>query len=262
MDIRWNWHPILGLVLLTLSCIVNVIKGIEVPVQLPGLNLWRLEKNDTNPSARYYWRRKPDNTGFFTCAVNDPSVDGNVIAPFITTNPAKQITLRVTYTLNCCSSKLSIGVYVLLGSGEISAPSALSFKYISALKNTSSLNLSSRAQFTSAITIGMEGRTGLFIAFRDQGICGSLDSFHLSYIECPSSAGELMSFPPKTPAPNSTVSVRKVFGTCVPNADVQISQAANYMLCNANGSTKVNGGCHCKAGYESHFFTRCNGEYF
>ncbi|XP_065061315.1 ephrin type-A receptor 3-like [Rhopilema esculentum] len=205
-----------------------------------------------------HWRRKPDNTGFFTCAGNDPSVDGNVITPFVTTNPARQITLRVTYTLNCCGAKLSIGVYVFLGSGETSTPSAKSFKYISALKNTSSMTPFSRAQFTSAITIGMEGETGLFIAFRDQGICGSLDSFHLSYIECPSAAGELMSFPPKTPAPNSTVSVLEVLGTCVPNADVQISQAANYMSCYTNGSAKVNGGCHCIAGYENNFFTSCN----
>ena len=156
---------------------------------------------------------------------------------------------------------MSIGVYVLLGSGEISNPSAQSFKYISALKNTSSMNPSSRAQFTSAITIGMEGRTGLFIAFRDQGICGGLDSFQLSYIECPSTAGELMSFPLKTAAPNSTVSVRKVIGTCFPNAVVKISQAANFMFCYTNGSAKVNGGCHCIAGYENHFFTSCNGEY-
>ncbi|XP_065061006.1 ephrin type-B receptor 1-B-like isoform X3 [Rhopilema esculentum] len=258
MGIKWKWHPILGLVLLTLGCTVNLTKGIEVPVSLPELEQWRIVKNGTDPSVYNMWNLKADKTGFTACETSNGVIDGNVITPFIITNPAKEITLRVTYTLNCCSSKLSIGVYVLLGSGETSAPSALSFKYISALKNTSSMNPLSRAQFTSAITIGMEGRTGLFVAFRDQGICGSLDSFHLSYIECPSSAGELMSFPLRTAAPNSTVSVRKVLGTCFPNAVVQISQAAIYMFCYTNGSTKVNGGCHCKAGFENHFFTSCH----
>ncbi|XP_065060997.1 ephrin type-B receptor 1-B-like [Rhopilema esculentum] len=258
MDIKWNWHPILGLVLLTLSCIVNVTNGIEVPVSLTGLEHWRIVKNGTISSVRNNWKLKTDETGFTACELDNNVVDGYVITPFVITNPAKQITLRITYTLNCCLTKLSIGVYVLLGSGEISAPSAESFKYISALKNTTSMNPSSRVQFKSVFTIGMEGRTGLFIAFRDQGICGRLDSFQLSYIECPSSAGEFMSFPPKTPAPNSTVSVLKVIGTCAPNADVQISQATNYMFCYTNGSTKVNGGCRCIAGYENHSFTSCN----
>ena len=187
---------------------------------------------------------------------------------YISTSPAKEITIDVKYALRCCTSvkayKFSIGLYVLRTMSSISSadPSPMTepYTYVGELRNTSLLIGNTKTFFNSKMLVDMKNLTGLYVAFRDIGICGNVLSLSWHYYNCPRYAGEHMKFP-VTNAPTTSIGVTHVNGNCVANSQPKTIAGDNYMLCYTNGTAKVNGGCECKAGYENTSLSECKGKY-
>ena len=183
---------------------------------------------------------------------------------YISTSPAKEITIDVKYVLRCCTNdkvfKYSIGLYVLRAMGYAStnpSPMTQPYTYVGELRNTSLMIGLTRIYFTSQMRVDMENLTGLYIAFRDTGICGDVLSLSWHYYKCPRYAGEHMEFP-VTNAPTTRMEVTRVNGYCVANSQPKTNAGDNYMFCFANGTAKVKGGCECKAGFENTSLSECN----
>ena len=116
------------------------------------------------------------------------------------------------------------------------------------LTNHTVIKKDDKKDFTSTIAINTQGKKGVYIAFTGNGTCGGINKIRIWYIACPSAAGQLMNFP-KRPAPSSIEAVVSIQGKCVENSVAVSHVKDNVMMCYANGTAKINGGCECQAGY-------------
>ena len=201
-----------------------------------------------------------------TCDVSGGIVDSYFVMKYIPTEKATEITININYKLSCCTSqkifKFSFGLYVFLSSTElftIPDPNTLPYTYVGELKNTSVLQGATKVPFNSKIIVGMKGFGGLYIAFRDKGICGNIPFLTIHYYKCPDIGGEQMHFP-ETMAPNTSTAVLSVNGNCVAHSEPKTANKDNFLLCYQNGTAKVNGGCHCSAGYYNSSLSQCKGK--
>ena len=187
---------------------------------------------------------------------------------YIPTQQANEITININYQLTCCCCtpekifKFSIGLYVFLSSTELSTvpnPITSPYTYVGELRNTSVMQGSTKVPFSSQIIIGMKGFGGLYIAFRDQGICGNIQPLTIHYYKCPNIGGEQMQFI-ETIAPNTSTAVLTINGNCVAHSEPKTVKNDNFMLCYPNGTANVYGGCHCSAGYYNSSLSQCKGK--
>jgi len=102
----------------------------------------------------------------------------------------------------------------------------------------------------------MRNFRGIYIGFRDRGICGNIHSVAMHYYKCPQIGGEQMVFP-ATVAPNSSTSVLRNGGSCIPHSETDKADD-NFILCYTNGTAKFFGRCYCSAGYQSLSMSQCN----
>ena len=199
------------------------------------------------------------------CATDNKTVDSYLVFQYVMIEPANEIVVEVKYTLRTCpflntNCKYSLGLYVLKGDpGKDILPSPMENKYLFAgrLQNQSALSSQSK-DFVSSISIGMDGRKGLYLALRDTGICGIVKSLNVWYFACPSEAGLLLEFK-GSPAPNRTTSVLHVKGICVSNAVPVTRSEDNLMDCFPNGTARVHGGCQCDSGFVMTESKSCKG---
>ena len=192
-------------------------------------------------------------------------VDSYYVMQHISSAPAEEITITVGYKLKCCATGIlwdfSIGLYVLMSSTPLSPfpdPNTLPYLYVGELQNTSVMQGSNLVAFTSQKVVGMRNFRGIYIGFRDRGICGNIHSVALHYYKCPEVGGEKMWFP-ATAAPNSSTAVLRVSGNCVANSEAE-KVRGNFMLCYTNGTAKFYGKCYCSAGYQSLSMVQCSGK--
>ena len=139
-----------------------------------------------------------------TCDVsNGGIVDSYFVMKYIPTEKATEITININYKLSCCCCipqrifKFSFGLYVFMSSTELSTipdPNTLPYTYVGELRNTSVLQGTTRVSFNSKIIVGMKGFGGLYIAFRDKGICGNIQLLTIHYNKCPNTGGSKCSF--------------------------------------------------------------------
>ena len=140
---------------------------------------------------------------------------------------------------------------------NIPNPNSLSYAYIGELRNTSVMQGTSKMLFSSEKTVGMKGHGGLYIAFRDRGICGSVESVEVYYYTCPLRGGQ-MQFQ-ATVAPNSSTGVLRISGSCTDNSIPEAGEDNNFLLCYSNGTAIVYGKCHCSSGYQNLSLSSCRG---
>ncbi|XP_065060999.1 ephrin type-B receptor 1-B-like [Rhopilema esculentum] len=219
---------------------VQIEQGKSYPNTNKGKDNWVYGKGGEQPVA---------------CATDNKTVDSYLVFPYVMTEPANEIVVEVKYALKTCpfldtNCKYSLGLYALKTDyREDILPSPMENKYLFAgrLQNKSALS-SDFKDFASNISIGMDGKKGVFLALRDTGICGNVKSLNVWYFACPSEAGLLLEFN-GSPAPNRTTSVLHVKGMCVPNAVPVTRLEDNLMHCFPNGTARVYGGCQCDSGF-------------
>ena len=183
----------------------------------------------------------------------------------ISTAPAEEITITLGYKLKCCAPGIlwdfSISLYVLMSSTPLSPfpdPNTSPYLYVGELQNTSVMQGSNLVAFTSQKIVGMRDVSGIYIGFRDRGICGNIYSVAIHYYKCPEVGGEKMWFPAAA-APNSSTAVLRVGGNCVANSEPGKTDD-NFMLCYPNGTANFFGRCYCSAGYQNLSMSQCSGK--
>ena len=191
-------------------------------------------------------------------------VDSYYVMQHIRTAPAEEVTITLGYKLKCCAPSIlwdfSIGLYVLMSSTPLSQfpnPNTSPYLYVGELQNTSVMQGNNLVAFTSQKIVGMRNFSGIYIGFRDRGMCGNIHSVAIHYYKCPEVGGEKMWFP-ATVAPNSSTAVLRVGGNCVANSKSGNADD-NFMLCYPNGTAKFFGRCHCSAGYQNSSTSQCRG---
>ncbi len=109
--------------------------------------------------------------------------------------------------------------------------------------------MKSQQRFNRVIKLGMQGKSGIYLSFRDIGMCGEIFGVAVTYYKCPLVLGNLIKFQASI-APNSTTAKKLIAGECVANA-IPISTAKdNVMSCFADGTATFSGGCHCVKGFQ------------
>eukprot|EP00794_Sanderia_malayensis_P015257 gene15257-16832_t len=235
--------------------------GEYVPLQAPSLGTWSSVKNGT---ATVKWTISSPGR-IHVCSSEGDISDSYVTAPYIATHPAKEIKITLRYYLQDCNlfnSRCSygIGLYVKRMDSPYSSinPRNQQFHFAGFFTNTTSLPAyPAYTKFTSTINVEMEGRKGLYLSFRDRGICGAILGLNVNYTLCPTLSRDLVQFQ-ETPAPNSSVSVEQINGSCVNNAIPVPSSFDISMNCYSNGTAMFSGKCHCKKGHER-IGNNCNG---
>ncbi len=203
----------------------------------------------TYTSSSGYW---------FVCAYDGDIADSYLTLPYISTWPAAEIHINVTYGLKDCSISINpkncqfgIPLYVKQNNGALPGttnPVTTPFKKIGVFSNYTAMEESKFTKFNKVIKLGMEGKSGIYLSLRDIGICGEISGVAITYNKCPFS-GNLIKFP-ESPAPNSTTSEKLIAGECVANAISRTTANDNIMRCFANGTATFSGGCHCIKGFE------------
>ena len=192
-------------------------------------------------------------------------MDSLLVMVYISTAPANEITVNVTYKLACCETGISwqhsIGLYVLMSSTALSVipnPTTSPYAYVGELRNTSVMQGNIKLRFISQKTIGTKGYRGIYLGFRDRGIYGGIESVSIHYSMCSDSTTQLLMRIPTAVASNSSTTVVRINGACV--AHLGQGKGANVMLCGADGTAKVQGGCECSAGYQNISSSQCIGK--
>ena len=104
----------------------------------------------------------------------------------------------------------------------------------------------------------VEGYPYLYIAFRTQGFCGSVDAISIHYFKCEAVNKNLVSYP-ETFAPRRESEKVQTSGICMQQSYPVTTAAANTMICYSNGTSTVTGGCQCMAGYQHISDSKCSG---
>ena len=190
-------------------------------------------------------------------------VDSYHVLLQMTTTPAKELAIDVTYTLHCCFSDRKIGLYVLGSSGSISIPPSPmlhSFRHVTDLTNTSAMKSPGSVRFTTRVYVTV-ANVQLFIAFRSRGFSGTLENIKAFYFKCPAVVANFVSYPEKIAPTRESVALA-VSGTCVHQSLPKTNPSDNFMLCYANGTSKTMGICQCIAGYQNTSMSSCSGKSF
>ena len=106
--------------------------------------------------------------------------------------------------------------------------------------------------------MAVEGYPYLYIAFRTQGFCGSVDSISMHYFKCEAVSKNLVSYP-ETVAPRNEAKTVQVSGNCMQQSFPVTAAASNNMICYSNGTSTITGGCQCMAGYQNISDSSCSG---
>jgi len=186
-------------------------------------------------------------------------VDSYHVLLQMTTTPAKELAIDVTYTLHCCFSDRKIGLYVLGSSGSISIPPSPmlhSFRHVTDLTNTSAMKSPGSVRFTTRVYVTV-ANVQLFIAFRSLGFSGTLENIKAFYFKCPAVVANFVSYPEKIAPTRESVALA-VSGTCVHQSLPKTNPSDNVMLCYANGTSKTMGICQCIAGYQNTSMSSCS----
>ena len=181
----------------------------------------------------------------------------------MTTTPAKEIAVDVTYTLSCCSYDRKIGLYVLETSGSISIPPSPmqhDFRHVTDLTNSSVMNSPGPMRFIARVYVTV-ANAQLYIAFRSRGFSGTLEDIKAYYFKCPALVANFVSYPEKIAPTRDSMSLR-ITGTCVDQSLPETNSADNVMICYANGTSKTVGMCQCIAGYQNTSVSSCSGKSF
>ena len=190
-------------------------------------------------------------------------VDSYQVLLHMTTTPAKEVAMDVTYTLHCCSYDRIIGLYTWGTSGSIAAPPSpmnQRFHHVIDLTNTSVMRGSESMKFTTRCYVTVPD-TYLYIALRSQGCYGTLEGIKIYYFKCPAMVANLVSYPEKIAPTRDSVALT-VIGTCVHQSLPKTKPTENVMVCYANGTSGTMGSCQCIAGYKNTSFSSCSGNYF
>jgi len=222
-------------------------------------------QNSSIPRAMDNWVTDISSSGFGACTPSPSDVvDSLIVMRYISTAPANEIIIKISYHLRCCapsiSWKRSIGLYVFMSSTALSVipnPNISPYTYVGELRNTSVMQGATTMAFTSHKAIEMMSFRGIYLGFRDRGICGGINSVSIHYYMCPYSSIELMRFP-TTAAPNTSKAVVRINGACLANSEP--GKSDNFMLCYANGTAKIHGRCQCLPGYQNVSSSQCTGK--
>ena len=110
-------------------------------------------------------------------------MDSLLVIGYISTAPANEITINVTYKLACCQPGISwqhsIGLYAFMSSRAlfvIPNPNTTPYAYVGELRNGSVMQGATKKAFNSYKTIEMKGFRGIYLGFRDREICGAIES--------------------------------------------------------------------------------------
>eukprot|EP00794_Sanderia_malayensis_P015419 gene15419-16992_t len=222
-------------------------------VSTPALGTWTSVKNGT---ATIEWTI--GTARIHVCSSEGDIADSYITVPYFSTEPAKEIKITLKYQLRDCASfnshcSLKIGVYVKREDSNLLSspnPTNTEFTFSGFFTNTSAFpSTPGNTEFSSTIKLGMKGKKGAYLSFRDLGICGAILGLTVSYTICPTISGDLVNFQ-ETSAPNSTVAFEHVYGNCVKDSIAVTSDLNNYMKCYSNGTAQYYGKCHCEAGFE------------
>ena len=192
-------------------------------------------------------------------------MDSLLVIGYISTAPANEITINVTYKLACCKPGISwqhsIGLYAFMSSRELSVipnPNTASYAYVGELRNGSVMQGATKKAFHSYKTIEMKGFRGIYLGFRDKGICGAIGSISIQYNMCSDSKVQLLMRSPTAVALNTSTVMVYMNRNCV--AHLKPGNGANAMLCDADGRAKIQGGCQCLAGFQNLSSSQCIGK--
>ena len=170
--------------------------------------------------------------------------------------------IDITYTLYCCSHTLAIGLYTFGTSSDLGIPPdprRHSYHHVTDLTNTTTMKQSRFQVFTTRSYVAVGGSTHLYIAFRNQGFCGSVDAISIHYFKCEAVSKNLVSYP-ETAAPRNEAKAIQISGRCMQQSFPVTTTAANTMICYSNGTSVVTGGCQCIAGYQNISDSKCSGK--
>ena len=196
----------------------------------------------------------------YSCPTSTSGADSYYVLHFISTSPAKEVAIDVTYTLKCCSHILFIGLYAIgTHSRTLIPPDPLQYAYhhVADLSNTSAIRESRSATFTRRCYFAVENSTYLYIAFRSQGFCGTVNEIKIRYFKCAAVVKNFVSYP-ETTAPTRAARILQISGTCFGHS-YAIPSAENVMICHSNGTSKITGDCQCRPGYQNVSVTTCSG---
>ena len=196
-----------------------------------------------------------------SCPHTGSVVDAYYALTHVITSPAKEVVIDVAYTLYCCSNILSIGLYAVsthVFSQMPLDPMKYNYLHVANLTNTSVLQDSRSQVFTTRSYVAVEGNKYLYIAFRNQGFCGSVDAISIHYFKCEAVSKNLVSYP-ETAAPRRESKKIQTSGICMQQSFPVTTAAANTMICYSNGTSLVTGGCQCMAGYQNISGSLCLG---
>ena len=196
----------------------------------------------------------------YSCPSTASIADSYYVLPYITTSPANEVAIDVTFTFICCSHILSIGLYAI---GTLSpehippSPFQSTYHHVTDLSNTSAIRESRSATFTVRGYVAVANSSYLNIALRSQGFCGTVNGIQVRYYKCSAIVNNLVSYP-ETIAPTRASKTLQIAGSCMQHSYRQTS-AENFMICYSNGTSKITGDCQCIAGYQNVSATVCSG---
>ena len=169
--------------------------------------------------------------------------------------------IDIAYTLHCCSYTLAIGLYTLATTSFVFVPPnprKYNYHHVTDLTNATTMRQSRSQVFTTRSYVAVEGNKYLYIAFRNQGFCGSVDAISIHYFKCEAVSKNLVSYP-ETVAPRRESEKIQSSGICMQQSFPVTTTAANTMICYSNGTSTVTGGCKCMAGYQNISDSKCSG---
>ena len=177
---------------------------------------------------------------------------------------ANEIHFQVDYEMSKCTvpCSYSFDVHVLRSNEKYEQVPEFNehhYLHLGKLRNHTVIKETGTEKYSATLRISTEGKKGIYFAFTTKGVCGWINEIRMWYISCPTSAGQLLNFP-KRPAPNSSLSVIHIKGTCVDKSVALASDDDNFMTCYSNGTTQTSGGCQCEAGYYMNGTNQCLGK--
>ena len=196
-----------------------------------------------------------------SCPKATSQVDDYYVLPGVSTSSAKEVVIDIAYTLRCCSHVLKIGLYALHTLTLIHIPPRPmdhSYLHVADLVNTSIILQSRSGTFNTRSYVAVEGYPYLYIAFRTQGFCGSVDAISMHYFKCEAVSKNLVTYP-ETAAPRHKAKTVQVSGNCKQQSFPVTAAASNNMICYSNGTSTITGGCQCMAGYQNISDSSCSG---
>ena len=183
------------------------------------------------------------------------------MAPYMSTIPAKEITVAASFRMHKCSAvysegcQHSFGVYAWKRSRKVDTARHLkissNYKFVGDFKNNTVMPSGYKPYIdfhNITLKISIEGYSGIYLALEGNKACVRIEKVTAYYIACRKDYQDRLIRFQLTPVPNSKMGIERVLGFCVKNAVHAKDKGNIAMSCYANGTTNVTGMCLCAAG--------------